>query len=32
MLISLKNAVKKYGSGEALVYALNHAELTLNEG
>lgn len=32
MLISLKNAVKKYGSGEALVYALDHAELTLNEG
>lgn len=32
MLISLKNAVKKYGSGEALVYALDHAELTLDEG
>lgn len=32
MLISLKNAVKKYGSGETLVYALNHAELTLDEG
>lgn len=32
MLISLKNAVKKYGGGEALVYALDHAELTLNEG
>lgn len=32
MLISLKNAVKKYGSGEASVYALNHAELTLDEG
>ena len=31
MLISLKNAVKKYGSGEALVYALDHAELTLDE-
>lgn len=32
MLISLKNAVKKYGSGEALVYALDHAELSLDEG
>lgn len=32
MLISLKNAVKKYGSGEALVYALDHAELMLDEG
>ncbi len=32
MLISLKNAVKKYGSGETLVYALDHAGLTLNEG
>lgn len=32
MLISLKNAVKKYGSGEALVYALDHVELTLDEG
>lgn len=32
MLISLKNAVKKYGSGEAQVYALDHAHLTLDEG
>lgn len=32
MLIDLKNAVKKYGSGEALVYALDHAEFTLDEG
>lgn len=32
MFISLKNAVKKYGSGEAMVYALNHAELALDEG
>lgn len=32
MLIHLKNAVKKYGSGEALVYALDHAELTLDGG
>lgn len=31
-LISLKNAVKKYGSGENEVYALNHAELTIEEG
>lgn len=32
MLIRLKNAVKKYGSGETLVYALDHAGLTLDEG
>lgn len=32
MLISLKNAVKKYGSGEAEVYALDHADLTVDEG
>lgn len=32
MFICLKNAVKKYGSGEALVYALDHAELTLDVG
>lgn len=32
MLINLKNAVKKYGSGEASVYALDHADLTLDEG
>lgn len=32
MLIHLKNAVKKYGSGETLVYALDHTELTLDEG
>lgn len=32
MFISLKNAVKKYGSGEAEVYALAHAHLTLDEG
>lgn len=32
MLISLRNAVKKYGKGETLVYALDHAELTLDEG
>lgn len=32
MLISLKNAVKKYGGGETLVYALDHAGLTLDAG
>lgn len=32
MLINLKNAVKKYGSGEAEVYALDHAGLTIDEG
>lgn len=32
MIISLKNAVKKYGSGEAEVFALNHASFMLDEG
>lgn len=32
MFISLKNAVKKYGTGEAEVYALDHASLELAEG
>ncbi len=32
MFISLKNAVKKYGDGEAAVYALDHAALELEEG
>lgn len=32
MFISLKNAVKKYGAGEAEVYALDHADLDLEEG
>lgn len=32
MLISLKSAVKKYGSGETEVYALDHANLTIDEG
>lgn len=32
MLIGLKNAVKKYGGGETLVYALDHVELTLDAG
>lgn len=32
MFICLKNAVKKYGSGESLVYALDHAEFTLDQG
>lgn len=31
-MISLKNAVKKYGSGEAQVYALDHVNLTLEKG
>ena len=31
MFIRLENAVKKYGSGETLVYALDHAGLTLGE-
>ena len=32
MFISLKNAVKKYGDGEAAVYALDHTTLELEEG
>lgn len=32
MFIELKNAVKKYGQGEAQVYALNGADFFLNEG
>ncbi len=32
MFISLKDAVKKYGSGETAVYALDHASLELEEG
>ena len=31
MFISLKNAVKKYGDGEAAVYALDHASLEIEE-
>lgn len=32
MLIELKDAVRKYGNGEAAVYALNHASFQLEEG
>ena len=32
MFISLKNAIKKYGNGEAAVFALDHASLELEEG
>ena len=32
MLISLKDAVKKYGDGETAVYALDHVSVDLEEG
>ena len=32
MFITLKNAVKKYGEGESLVYALDHANLEIEQG
>ena len=32
MVISLQNAVKKYGSGETEVYALDHTGLAIEEG
>jgi len=32
MFIELKKAVKKYGEGDALVYALNEADLSINQG
>ncbi len=32
MFIELKNAVKRYGTGETLVYALDHAALSLESG
>lgn len=32
MFIELKNAVKRYGKGETEVYALDHAELLLEQG
>ena len=32
MLIELKDAVRKYGDGEAAVYALDHASFQLEEG
>lgn len=32
MFITLKDATKKYGEGESLVYALNHADLEIEKG
>ena len=32
MFITLKNATKKYGEGESLVYALDHANLEIDKG
>ena len=32
MFIELKNAMKKYGEGDALVYALRSADLSVNQG
>lgn len=32
MFITLKNATKKYGEGESLVYALDHIELEIGKG
>ena len=32
MFITLKNATKKYGEGESLVYALDHANLEIEKG
>lgn len=32
MFIRIQDAVKKYGDGEAMVYALDYAELELEEG
>lgn len=32
MFITLKNATKKYGAGESLVYALDHANLEIEAG
>jgi len=32
MFINLSNAVKKYGEGDALVYALDNADLAVNKG
>ncbi len=32
MFITLKNATKKYGEGESLVYALDHADIGIEEG
>ncbi|MBQ8597313.1 MAG: ABC transporter ATP-binding protein [Lachnospiraceae bacterium] len=32
MFITLKNATKKYGEGESLVYALDHANIEIDKG
>lgn len=32
MYITMKNGVKKYGQGESLVYALDHADVEIGEG
>lgn len=32
MFITLRNATKKYGEGESLVYALDHADLEIKKG
>lgn len=32
MFITLRNATKKYGEGETLVYALNHANIEIDKG
>ena len=32
MFITMKNATKKYGEGESLVYALNQANLEIEKG
>ena len=32
MFICLKDAVKKYGDGETVVYALDHPEMELEKG
>lgn len=32
MYITVKNGVKKYGEGESLVYALDHADVEIGEG
>lgn len=32
MFITLKNATKKYGEGESLIYALDHADVEIDKG
>ncbi len=32
MFITLRNAIKKYGEGESLVYALDHANIEIDKG